>query len=54
MIKTNSMGTAKPTAVISGWDITEFLMPTAQKVENKTKQKTNPVFLYGRGVRGEI
>lgn len=40
MIKTNSMGTVKLTAVISGWDITEFLMPMAQKEENKTKKPT--------------
>lgn len=35
IIKANSMGTVKLTIVISGWDITEFLIPMAQKDENK-------------------
>lgn len=46
------MGTVKLTTVISGWDITEFLIPVSQKDENK--QKKPIVFVYGKGVRGEI
>lgn len=39
MIQANSMGTVKLTAVISGWDITEFLITMSQKDENKQTKK---------------